>query len=433
MRLSVDKLILFVIFLYPVQDLPIPVISSFYTKPLSFLLLSFTAIILCFSKRKFLIDKRFSFLLFFLLIISMLDSFIVIIIYGKIIKIVDFLRSLVEVLLLLAAYNLLYSYFLRANEYQLIKYVKTLFSSFSFIVLPICLIEIYAKPVWILIYPLIHSGNAYSAENFRIFATYTEPSWFTSSLLLTVFPFAYSMILTRRYIVNKYYVWFIFISTIFCIIKSTSRIGIVTTIIILLIGLIFYQKDKFIEFLQKKILSLSNFVYLLLIISTIFFVFSDKVSEREINTLTNLETNYSNITRLGTAITSFNVFKDYPLGIGLHNFHLFFEEKYVPSWSLVSQEIQTFLSKKRKATPKNMYSRLLVETGVVGFLCFFLYIFRSLRRAYKLNNESFIKYYITLSFISLLFIYLNTDSLVLLEPLLVISFINVAARRPIKL
>ncbi len=433
MKLSVNRIVLFIIFLYPLQDLPIPIVSFFYTKPLSFLLLSLIAILLFFYKRRFLIDKGFTFLLFFLLFISILDNFIVVLICARAIDITDFLRSLLEVLLLLATYNLLYSYFLRADKYQLIDYIKILSYSFSLIVLPICLIEIYVKPIWSLIYPLIHSGSAYSVENFRIFVTYTEPSWFTSSLLLTIFPLVYSMILTKKYILNKYYVWFVFISANFCIINSTSRIGIVTAIVVLLVGLILYQKDKIMEFFQKKSLSLSNFIYMLVIITAIFFIFSNGGSRKEIYTLTNLQTNYSNITRLGTAITSFNVFKNYPLGVGFHNFHLFFREKFVPSWSLISPEIQDFLSKKRKANPKNMYARLLVETGIFGFVSFFLYIFRSFKKAYKLNDERFIKYYVALSFISLLLIYLNTDSLVLLEPLLIISFINVAARRRMKL
>jgi hypothetical protein len=79
--------------------------------------------------------------------------------------------------------------------------------------------------------------------------------------------------------------------------------------------------------------------------------------------------------RFAYAETAYRIFKDYPLfGVGLGNYAFFFD-KMLPNrpWQNSPEIIRLVTPTERGAqlvTPKNLYARLLAETGLVGTLIF---------------------------------------------------------------
>jgi hypothetical protein len=79
------------------------------------------------------------------------------------------------------------------------------------------------------------------------------------------------------------------------------------------------------------------------------------------------------------AETAFRIFEDYPvLGVGLGNYALFFDKK-LPNrpWQNLPEIIRQVTPTERGnqlITPKNLYARLLAETGLVGTIVFTTFI-----------------------------------------------------------
>lgn len=101
--------------------------------------------------------------------------------------------------------------------------------------------------------------------------------------------------------------------------------------------------------------------------------------------------------RVAYTFAALGIYQESPLmgvGLGASGFYMF---DHLPDWSLTTlPEIAEMLGPKSRVYPnaKNMYARLLAETGLIGFTLFFIYLFSVLGdvlRAVK-GNTTFSRY-----------------------------------------
>jgi O-antigen ligase len=133
----------------------------------------------------------------------------------------------------------------------------------------------------------------------------------------------------------------------------------------------------------------------------------------------NIVKSISNRSRFGIQYTSLLIFKENPIlgvGFGQQGYHA--KDKY-PKW--VTQKNYEFdlyyLNNKEKSFPPgyNMYTRLLAETGIIGFVIFIFFILLILYQSKKLikikkNQEKVVPIVLLISFIGFSINWLQFDS-----------------------
>lgn len=86
--------------------------------------------------------------------------------------------------------------------------------------------------------------------------------------------------------------------------------------------------------------------------------------------------------------TAFITFLSFPLiGVGLGNAGFYFLGN-LPSFGYGLPEILRYvLMNNNVANPKNLWIRILAETGIVGFACFFIWFYGHVKMAGSLDSE----------------------------------------------
>jgi hypothetical protein len=106
----------------------------------------------------------------------------------------------------------------------------------------------------------------------------------------------------------------------------------------------------------------------------------------QLRSIIDIETNYSSVTRLGSALAAFNMFYDNLIaGIGIGQFTYAYSH-YVPDWALISPEVQAYVSGdiEHRINAFNLFLRIGAEMGLCAFLIFSYFIFRILSNIYHL-------------------------------------------------
>jgi O-antigen ligase len=186
----------------------------------------------------------------------------------------------------------------------------------------------------------------------------------------------------------------LFFSIVF-LIFTKSRIGLVT-----LAFMSIYLMIKIHTYLIKQArelvihifkINLSNFyisgiltiIYIIGLITSIFFISKfDKRMENLLNPATYQNQQLSSIAnefqiaeRVMYWQAGWRVFNDYPiLGVGLGNSGFFFEEKLSSfTWAL-DEPRNIFYREDYLPNNKNLWTKILSETGIVGFSMFFIWL-----------------------------------------------------------
>lgn len=239
-----------------------------------------------------------------------------------------------------------------------------------------------------------------------------EPSWLAHQLNMFYIPIWISSTLNRRSVFKRVFRkliledFFLGISILF-LIFSKSRVGWITFIVV--ISYLFIamnqriikkirekHKTSALSLLLKSLPIIFIFLYILLLITGLFF-FSKFDSRME--TLFEVET-YQNRNLFSIANefvfaerilywqTGWHVFNDYPIfGVGLGNVGFFFEE-YMPSFAWALDEPRHLIYQANyQGNVKNLWIRLLSETGIVGFLCFGTWLLLILLRSYQFQRK----------------------------------------------
>ncbi len=227
-----------------------------------------------------------------------------------------------------------------------------------------------------------------------------EPSWLAHQLNMFYIPIWISATVSRRSVfkklANKLIIEdFFLLASIFILIFTKSRVGWITFIVVVTYLFVTFNL-RFLKIIKNKYQSgkknyplkflpvIFIFFYILLLIAGLFF-FSKFDSRME--SLFNIETYQNkNIFSIANEFvfaerilywqTGWHVFNDYPIfGVGLENVGFFFKD-YMPSFAWALEEPRHLIFQANyQGNVKNLWFRLLAETGMIGFLSFGTWLF----------------------------------------------------------
>jgi O-antigen ligase len=239
---------------------------------------------------------------------------------------------------------------------------------------------------------------------------------FLAIYLISIAGWMFSYILTEKGILKFVPTAAVLLLTFF----SGSRTGLLVVFFQFSIFLIIlYKNKKNRKYIGYTILCLSVFFSFVLIINgeKIVKAISEKVES--LNFSQNLTKNVSNQSRFGMQYAALQVFKEHPIigvGFGQQTYSARF---HYPGWATKNNyEYEIFY--KNTAEPSfppgyNIYTRLLAELGLIGFLLFFCILFLIIKKTRFLiktttNEEQTLSYILLISFIGLFINWLQIDS-----------------------
>lgn len=245
--------------------------------------------------------------------------------------------------------------------------------------------------------------------------TYEPP--FLAIYLITIAGWMFSYIITTIGIKKYIPTLLVFALTFF----SGSRTALIVVLLqFIIFAAIVFTVSKRLRKIINGFLIVGGGVVLIL------FVFNGKkitqAIETKIESLNfkeNLTSNVSNKSRLGIQYTSLLIFLENPIvgvGFGQQAFHA--REKY-PKWATAKNyEFSLFyLNDKVKSFPPgyNMYTRLLAETGIIGFAIFtflmFLILYQTITSVkLRSQKEKTLSIVLLISFIGFMINWLQFDS-----------------------
>ena len=228
-----------------------------------------------------------------------------------------------------------------------------------------------------------------------------EPSWLGEQLMLICVPLSLSRVVSGRSlgairlpifsIPLRKEAFFLFMS-ILGVFLSGSRSALLALLLILFgTGLLYLGKNRRRLFNLKHMargilligVCLAGFVY---VINNDYLlsVFNAIIFASSFDELANMG-NFG--TRASVWFTSFQVFLANPIfGVGLGGAEIYYAD-YVPDWVLGFPEAQGWLAGEGRANPKNLITRLLSETGLVGFLIFLVFVLRHFKGRGDLRHQ----------------------------------------------
>ena len=330
------------------------------------------------------------------------------------------LSLLIALTLFITAYNVFSSYrfkiiFLRLRKVFLFSFIFISFYSFLEILILVFNLT-FLKNVFFLFdyFPFTETSLDYNHN--RISSVSYEPP-FLAIYLITIAGWMFSYILTSIGIKKYIPTLVVFLLTFF----SGSRTALIVVLFqfLVFIWITFSVNKKFQKVVQRFLLLFSALILLL-------FIFNGKkvveAVETKVNTLNfkkNLTKSISNRSRFGIQYTSLLVFAENPIigvGFGQQAYHL--KDKY-PKWATYKnyEFKEYYLNNKDKSFPPgfNMYTRLLAETGLIGFLIFVSFLFLIFYQCKKLMRnrdgvEKIVPIVLLVSFIGFSVNWLQFDS-----------------------
>lgn len=207
--------------------------------------------------------------------------------------------------------------------------------------------------------------------------------------LITICGWMFSYILTHKGILRFVPTFMVLFLTYF----SGSRTGLVVIVLQFILFFIITTSK------EKVILVFRNGLAVIFILSMGIVLFNgEKIInsiDKKIESLDfkgNLKKNISNQSRFGMQYASLMVFIDNPIiGVGFGQQSFYARHEY-PQWAKEKNYEFTYMyenSAVRSFPPGyNLYTRILAETGIVGFLLLLLLIVFSIRSVLKLKRES---------------------------------------------
>ncbi|TDE55174.1 O-antigen ligase family protein [Flavobacterium sp. GT3P67] len=249
----------------------------------------------------------------------------------------------------------------------------------------------------------------------RISSIAYEPP-FLAIYLITIAGWMFSYILTEKGIWKFFPTIAILLLTFF----SGSRTGLIVVFFQLFIFTTILYKDK--RFKVYVVYSLIGFFALF----SVMLIFNgEKVTKaltEKVESLDfqgNLKNNISNKSRFGMQYASLQVFKENPIvgvGFGQQTYH---SRTHYPTWATKDNYEFDLIYKNKnvKSFPPgyNLYTRLLAETGIIGFLILLALIYYSIKQTkIFIKNSSgekqILSYILLISFSGLFINWLQIDT-----------------------
>ncbi len=219
----------------------------------------------------------------------------------------------------------------------------------------------------------------------RISSVSYEPP-FLAIYLITTAGWMFSYIITSKSVLRYLPTFVVIILTFF----SGSRTALIVVLLqfVVFLSVLFSLQKKYREILKKLLLVLSAIALVLLMFNGKSVINSIDKKVESLNFKKNLTENVSNRTRFGIQYTSLLIFIENPIigvGFGQQSFHA--RDKY-PEWATnKNYEFELwYLNDSIKSFPPgyNMYTRLLAETGIIGFFIFVLFLILLVYQSKKL-------------------------------------------------
>ena len=335
-----------------------------------------------------------------------------------------FIRQLISLsialILFITSYNIIISYsvksmFLAIRKVSFYSFVIVVF--YGLIETLIVYFNIFQLKQFILLFDYLPFIDVFlDFKGARISSVTYEPP-FLAIYLITIAGWMFSYIITSKGVKKYLPTLLVFMITFF----SGSRTALIVVLVqfIIFIAVIFTVSIRLRKIINK-------FIILSSVLLIILFVFNGKRISQAIETKVeslnfkeNLTTNISNKSRLGIQYTSLLIFLENPVsgvGFGQQAYHA---RSIYPKWATTNNyEFELFyLNDKIKSFPPgfNIYTRLLAETGIIGFGIFTILLILilyqctvSIKR--RLQDEKTISIVLLVSFIGFTINWLQFDS-----------------------
>ena len=249
----------------------------------------------------------------------------------------------------------------------------------------------------------------------RISGLAYEPAWLAGQIATTFFPFLFSAVLTKYRVTRLS--WLepaLLVLTTLVLLATYSRGGLLITVGTSGLVMLFFGRDIlrsiwtwFISGFKERrftssIFRLSIIVALVGIIAGAFIFLSQKNYFRrlwEINadSLSEYVVDINAGARGAYTVGAMGAFRESPLtgvGLGGSGFYIY---QNLPDWALTTvPEIAKQLNPENRLypNPKNLYVRLLAETGLFGFVLFIAFLFNVLGETLSLfkRNEPWMRF-----------------------------------------
>lgn len=244
-----------------------------------------------------------------------------------------------------------------------------------------------------------HISTRNLIEN-RISGTTFEPNWFAEQICLLLLPWLLASI-TNRYTVFRTrwrwltIEWLLLGWAVVILALTFSRAGLLSLLILLFVGFIFLRSNNRANHQTERPVYALFFrrfaeagLAILVILLGLYLVGSKNTffsrlwdywgREKKVSFESYLD--YLGFgARFTYVSTAYKIYEEHPLlGVGLGNYAFYFEENLPDQMLAETPEVLHILTQSadryRLITPKNLYLRILAETGLIGFGAFLVFL-----------------------------------------------------------
>ncbi len=222
----------------------------------------------------------------------------------------------------------------------------------------------------------------------RISSISYEPPFF-AIYLISIAAWMFSYIMTNKKATKFLPAIAVLVLTYF----SGSRTGLIVVFLQLIIFSIFLYKDiRFKAYIKNTFIGFSVIFTILLAFNGEKVMKSVTAKIESLDFKNNLTKSVSNQSRFGIQYASIQVFKENPIigvGFGQQAYH---NRTHYPGWATKNNYEFKLLYKNKKENTfppgYNLYTRLLAETGLTGFLLFMMLLYFSVKESLSLMKKT---------------------------------------------
>lgn len=334
----------------------------------------------------------------------------------------QFFSLTIVLFLFILAYNIYTDYTVKDIFFKLRRvflYSFILVCIYGVIEILVVYYGIFSLKKVILLFNYFPFTNVYLDYTFKRISSFSLEPPFLAIYLMTIAGWMYSYIVTSKKSNLKKYIPTIFIFIITFYSGSRTALVVISIQFIVFLATLFSINNYYRKIVNRFLLA--SIVLLIAVFSIKSNDFSKAINEKvnSLNFVNNLLENTSNRTRFGIQYASIIVFTENPIfGVGFGQQAYKARPSY-PKWATDNNyEFRLwYLNDKVKSFPPgyNIYTRLLAETGIIGFFIFSfllgLLIFQSKKLiSNSLGLEKIINVVLLVSFTGFIINWLQIDS-----------------------
>jgi hypothetical protein len=227
----------------------------------------------------------------------------------------------------------------------------------------------------------------------RISGMTYEPKWFAEQLCFLLLPWLIGSVIYKRSIFEWRYKWItvewtLLVWSSIILVFTFSRTGFVLLGVLIVLGFLLYRfrnqkravrRQKSTAARRRRVLEIITISLTVVVVFTLIGSQNPYFSRLWRYWSKNRERSYFEYIafeqRFVYLTTAYRIFEAYPvLGVGLGNYAFYFDDKLPDQpWDLqkeIVRQITPMEGRNQLITPKNLYARLLAETGLFGTAVF---------------------------------------------------------------